>query len=67
MAREHQKRWDKENLATVSCKVRLPEYRTIRAACDAQGVTLYALVRRLVREWMDKHGGPPAAPGLVLA
>ena len=67
LGRERQKRWDRENLATIACKVRMPEYRAFRCACAEDNVTMYALVRRLVREWMDKRGGPPAAPGLVLA
>ena len=66
LSRDRQKRWDAEHLGTVSCKLPLSKYQALRRACDAQGTSLYALVRRLVLEWLDKHGGPPAAPALAL-
>ena len=52
MERERQKRWDRENLCTISSKMLPREYRTFRLACDAAGVTMYTLIRRLVRDWL---------------
>lgn len=52
MERERQKRWDRENLCTVSSKLLPGEYRVFRMACDAAGVTMYALIRRLVKDWL---------------
>lgn len=52
MERERQKRWDRENLCSISSKLLPGEYRTFRLACDAAGVTMYALIRRLVKDWL---------------
>ena len=52
MNRERQKRWDVENLRSVSTKFNPDEYRVLRRACDYQGITMYALVRQLLRTWL---------------
>ena len=52
MERERQKRWDRENLCSISSKLLPGQYRTFRLACEVEGVTMYALVRRLVQDWL---------------
>lgn len=62
MERERQARWDAENLHTASTKLMPGEYRILRDACDARGITVYALVKRLLRGWlMDYARDNPAA------
>ena len=53
MNRDRQKRWDVENLCTASTKLREEEYAALRRACDAAHTTVYAQVKRLLRQWMS--------------
>lgn len=52
MDRDRQAKWDGENMATVSTKLRRREYLELRAECVARGTTPYALLKNLARLWM---------------
>ena len=54
MDRDRQAKWDGENMATVSTKMRRREYLELRAMCVARGTTPYALLRQLIRKWIIK-------------
>lgn len=68
MERERQARWDLKNLKTASTKMLPGEYRALQRACDIEGITVYALIKRLLRSWMmdfaKRH--PDADEWLVL-
>ena len=55
MNRERQKRWDVENLCTVSTKFMPGEYRMLRRACERQDVSMYALVKKLLHAWLMEN------------
>lgn len=57
MDRDRQAKWDGENMATVSTKLRRREYLELRAECVARGTTPYALLRRMIRTWMVENVG----------
>jgi len=63
--RERQKRWDRQNMYTVSTALREGEYWRLHEMCRARRVTAYALIKRLLRDWMSGGGSPPAAPLLI--
>ena len=50
--RERQKRWDAENLRTVSTKMIKEERAILCSLCEREKVSVYELLRRLVRQWM---------------
>ena len=50
--RERQAKWDGENMATVSTKLRRREYMELRALCVAYHTTPYAVLQHLVTAWM---------------
>ena len=50
--RERQAKWDGENMATVSTKLRRREYLELRALCVAYHTTPYAVLQHLVTAWM---------------
>lgn len=52
MNRERQARWDRENLYSVGTKLLPGQYRMVRRACEIEGVSMYALVKRLLVAWM---------------
>ena len=41
-------KWDRRNLATVSCKLRRIEAQAFQAYCEEMGKTPYAVVRELI-------------------
>ena len=57
MDRDRQAKWDCEHMATVSTKMLRGEYQMLRAMCLAQGITPYALLRRMIRTWMVENVG----------
>lgn len=57
MDRERQAKWDGENMATVSTKMRRREYLELRAMCVARGTTPYALLQSMIRSWMVENAG----------
>ena len=68
MDRERQARWDLENLRTASTKMTPGEYRQLQRACDIEGITIYALIRQLLRSWLMDFAGrhPDADQWLIL-
>jgi hypothetical protein len=56
MDRERQSRWDAANLKTVSTKLTRREWAEFYAACIEQGATPYAVVKRMVRAWLQQGG-----------
>ncbi len=52
MERERQARWDLENLWSVGTKLLPGQYRMVRRACDIEGVSMYALVKGLLMDWL---------------
>ena len=48
MNRERQARWDLEHLCSVGTKLIPEQYRMVRRACEIEGVSMYALVKRLL-------------------
>lgn len=50
--RDRQAKWDGENMATVSTKMRRREYLELRALCVAYHTTPYAVLQHLVTAWM---------------
>ena len=52
MERDRQAKWDGENMATVSTKLRRREYMKLRALCVAYHTTPYAVLQHLVTAWM---------------
>ena len=66
--RECQARWDAEHLRTATTKLTVEEYERLRGMCAAQGTTVYELLGKLVRAWMEsspaaeaRQDGPGAA------
>ena len=59
------RRWDALHLRTVSTKVTAEERRVLAALCQAEGVSVYGLCRRLLRQWEEqaavRHPGAAAA------
>ena len=52
MNRERQARWDLEHLCSVGTKLIPEQYRMVRRACEIEGVSMYALVKRLLMAWL---------------
>lgn len=50
--RQRQARWDLENLWSVGTKLTPGQYRMVQRACNIDGVSMYALVKRLLIEWL---------------
>ena len=57
MERDRQAKWDGENMATVSTKMRRREYLQPKAMCVARGTTPYALLQSMIRSWMVADDG----------
>ena len=62
MDRERQAKWDAANLRTASTKLRPAEHQALRAACERQDVTVYDLIRQLLRAWMAADPPDDAGP-----
>ena len=52
MDRERQAKWDGENMATASTKLRRRAYLNLRALCVASHTTPSAVLPHLVTAWM---------------
>lgn len=68
MERERQQRWDRENLYTASTKLLQPQYDLLRRACEAEGVTVYGLLRSLIGQWLVEFArrNPDAAERILV-
>ena len=53
--RLRQARWDATHLRTVSTKVTVAEARRLHEACEKEGITVYALVRWFLSEWLEER------------
>ena len=66
--RERQARWDAVNLRTASTKMLPGEYQILQRACDVEGITIYALIKQLIRSWLmefaERH--PDQAEWMIL-
>ena len=40
------RKWDKENMHTISTRVRMEEFKDYKAWCEMRGVSMYRLVHR---------------------
>lgn len=60
MDREAQKRWDKDNMATVTCRITKKKFEEFKAACEALGTTRNAVIlnaiNRIIEESKGKSG-----------
>ena len=52
-----QNAWDRDNMRTVSTRMREGEALYLLALCKMEGITRYALVQNLLRDWMDNWSG----------
>ena len=49
------RKWDKENMHTVSTRVRMEEFRDYKAWCEMRGVSVTSEIKRFVMEELDKY------------
>lgn len=68
MDRERQERWDAAHLRTASTKLLQPQYDLLRRACEAEGVTVYGLLRQLIGQWLVEfvRRNPDAAERILV-
>ena len=50
--RARQSKWDLENLHSVGTKLLPAQHEMLRRACELEGVSMYALTKRLLMEWL---------------
>jgi hypothetical protein len=50
--RGRQAKWDREHLRTVTTKMTRRKYEIFKRDCEAERTTPYALLGRLIAEWM---------------
>ena len=62
--RERQAKWDAEHLRTATTKLTVEEYERLREMCAAQGTTVYEILGKLVRAWMDTSPARRSPPGI---
>ena len=49
------RKWDKENMHTVSTPVRMEEFKDYKAWCEMRGVSVTSEIKRFVMEELDKY------------
>ena len=49
------RKWDKENMHTVSTRVRMEEFKDYKAWCEMRGVSVTSEIKRFVMEELDKY------------
>lgn len=54
--RSRQERWDRKHMRTVGTKLRRRDYERLRAICEAEGFTVYALLQELVKMVLEQKG-----------
>jgi len=47
--------WNRENLATVSCRVRKEKYNRLRAIAEAEEVSIHRILTNLIDKFMDEY------------
>jgi len=55
MKRERQARWDMNHLRTASTKLTVGEYCRLQVACEAEGMTVYTLLQKMLKEYLQDH------------
>ena len=60
MSNNTNKEWDKENMRTVSCRLRKDEADAFKRLCKSKGVTVHAALARYIR--LTIHGLPIDRP-----
>lgn len=53
--REYAKKWDKDNMRTISTRVRKEEAEDFKAWCKIQGISSTAAIKRFVMAEIDKY------------
>ena len=49
------RKWDKENMHTISTRVRMEEFKDYKARCEMRGVTVTYEIKRYVMEELGKY------------
>ena len=49
------RKWDKENMHTVSTRVRMEEFKDYKAWCEMRGVSVTSEIKRFVMEELQKY------------
>mgnify|MGYP007128372323 CR=1 FL=1 len=49
------RKWDKENMHTISTRVRMEEFKDYKAWCEMRGVTVTSEIKRFVMGELDKY------------
>ncbi len=60
MSNNTSKEWDKENMRTVSCRLRKEEAVAFKRLCESKGTTVHAALARYIR--LTIHGLPIDGP-----
>ena len=60
MSNNTSKEWDKENMRTVSCRLRKEEAVAFKRLCESKGTTVHAAIARYIR--LTIHGLPIDGP-----
>lgn len=59
--RDRRRRWDAQNMASATCRLRADDYRMLIAAAEAQGSTVNEILRRLAGAYLAMLGVLPDA------
>lgn len=57
MDREAQKRWDKDNMVTITCRVTKRKADDFKAACDSLGTTRNAVLIKAINRTIEESKG----------
>ena len=62
MDREAQKRWDKDNMVTITCRITKRKADEFKAACDSLGTTRNAVLLNAINRILQREraGNDPA-------
>lgn len=47
--------WDRENMATISCRVRREYYDRLREITEAEEISIHRLIINLLDDFMDEY------------
>lgn len=53
--KDYARKWDKENMHTISTRVRMEEFKDYKAWCEMRGVTVTSEIKRFVMSELDKY------------
>lgn len=57
MDREAQKRWDKDNMVTITCRVTKAKAEAFKTACDSLGTTRNAVLIKAIDRTIEESKG----------